>query len=202
MILCDREIQEGLDRGQFVIHPRPELDCYSSTAVDLTLGALLDVWEIAEEQSLGIRPCFRPGSPEFDYVRIEREHTRTVDLRKRPERAYELERLQFVLGWTAESIYLPHQARLCARVEGKSSLARLRLGVHVTAPTIHAGFGFREGQRKQSGAPLRLEMWNVGPLPIEVRKGMRICQLILEEVREVPTTGYRGQFSGQGPSRS
>jgi dCTP deaminase len=36
---------------------------------------------------------------------------------------------------------LPHTARLAARVEGKSSLARLGLGVHVTAPTIHAGFG-------------------------------------------------------------
>jgi hypothetical protein len=26
---------------------------------------------------------------------------------------------------------------------------------------------------------------------------MRICQLIFEEVREVPTQGYQGQFGGQ-----
>src|SRR5206468_12471609 len=33
----------------------------------------------------------------------------------------------FLLGWTVERIQLPHTARLAARVEGKSSLARLGL---------------------------------------------------------------------------
>ena len=39
------------------------------------------------------------------------------------------------------------------------------------------------------------EIWNFGPLPIELQTGMRICQLILEEVREVPQSGYEGQFN-------
>jgi deoxycytidine triphosphate deaminase len=41
-------------------------------------------------------------------------------------------------------------------------------------------------------------MWNCGPLPIELQNGMRICQLILEEVREVPTAGYGGAHNEQG----
>jgi dCTP deaminase len=103
------------------------------------------------------------------------------------------------LGWTLERIYLPHTSRLCARVEGKSSLGRMGLGVHVTAPTIHAGFGHNKDDDDNHGAPLRLEIWNIGPLPIVLVQGMRVCQLVLEEVREVPSAGYGGRFNLQGP---
>ena len=78
-------------------------------------------------------------------------------------------------------------ARVAARVEGKSSLARLGLAVHVTAPTIHAGF---EGQSQ-------LEVINHGRLPIRLRAGMAICQLIFEQTLGFPEIGYGGQFSGQ-----
>jgi dCTP deaminase len=84
-------------------------------------------------------------------------------------------------------VNLPYDSRLAARVEGKSSLARLGLGVHITAPTIHAGF---EGQ-------IRLELINHGRLPITVKPGMRICQLIFEQTLGTPQRGYHGQFSGQ-----
>src|SRR4051812_14953344 len=93
----------------------------------------------------------------------------------------------FLLGWTIEKIWLPQRSRLAARVEGKSSLARLGLGVHITAPTIHAGF---DGQ-------IRLEIVNHGPLPITVKPGMRICQLIFEATLGTPQRGYQGQFLGQ-----
>lgn len=52
----------------------------------------------------------------------------------------------------------------------------------------------------KEGDRLRLEIWNVGPIPIELVYEMRICQLIFEEVHGVPAKGYRGQFLGQGPS--
>jgi dCTP deaminase len=104
------------------------------------------------------------------------------------------------LGWTEEKIYLPHTSRLCARVDGKSSLGRMGIGVHITAPTIHAGFGFNKNNPNDHGAQLRLEIWNVGPLPVELVAGMRVCQLVIEEVREVPSAGYSGQFNLQGPA--
>ena len=107
----------------------------------------------------------------------------------------------FILGWTHERIYFPHKSRLCTRVEGKSRLGRMGLGVHVTAPTIHAGFGHNpnDDHDHDHGAQLRLEIWNVGPLPIVLMPMMRICQLIIEEVREVPSAGYGGDFNRQGP---
>ena len=94
---------------------------------------------------------------------------------------------------------LPYRAKIAARVEGKSSLARIGMGVHITAPTIHAGFGFKENDTSFPGSSIQLEIWNIGPLTIRLQKGMRICQLIFEEVHGTPDKGYEGQFVMQGP---
>jgi len=75
---------------------------------------------------------------------------------------------------------LPVHTRLAARVEGKSSLARFGLGVHITAPTIHSGFAL----------PIRLEIMNHGYLPIRLREGMKICQLIFELTLGTPEKGF------------
>jgi dCTP deaminase len=44
MILSDREIQIFLDHGQIKIEPRPDVEVYSSTSVDLTLDRYLSVF--------------------------------------------------------------------------------------------------------------------------------------------------------------
>ena len=106
----------------------------------------------------------------------------------------------FLLGWTIEKVQLPHRSRLAARVEGKSSLARLGIGVHVTAPTIHAGFGYKASDETFAGSPLQLEIWNVGPLDIRLLEGMPICQVIIELMDGTPEKGYDGRFSQQGPT--
>jgi len=203
MILCDREIELALDKRRFFILPRPDPKDIASTAVDLRLDGILDRWEFPSvNPALGQVPlCFKPGMPGYRFSELERIYTKQEDISK----GFILETASpknFVLGWTLETIYFPHTSRLCARVEGKSSLARIGLGVHVTAPTIHAGFGFNVNNPNDNGAKLRLEIWNFGPLPIELVKGMRICQLVIEEVREVPKAGYAGQFNLQGPRPS
>lgn len=99
---------------------------------------------------------------------------------------------KLILGWSAEYLNLPKDSRVAARVEGKSSLGRLGLGVHITAPTVHAGFDGR----------IRLEIVNHGQLPIRLRVGMRICQLIFEQTLGTPETGYSGRFAGQTTART
>jgi deoxycytidine triphosphate deaminase len=49
------------------------------------------------------------------------------------------------------------------------------------------------------GNPIQLEIWSTGPLPIVLKPGMRICQLIFELVDGTPEQGYTGQFAIQGP---
>lgn len=92
---------------------------------------------------------------------------------------------RLLIGWTRETITLPDH--LAARIEGKSSLARAGLSVHVTAPTVLAGFSGR----------LVLEMNNIGPFSIVLHEGMPIAQLILEHVGLPPSEGYQGQYLGQ-----
>ncbi len=209
MILCDREAELAMDQKRILIIPRPDPAFMDSTAIDLRLGHTLDRWKF-ETPITGLGqgdPCFCPGAKGFKFSVIEKKFTERIDIE---DDGFELKPSflstketgprHFILGWTLEKIYLPHTSRLCARVEGKSSLGRMGLGVHVTAPTIHAGFGHNKNNDGDHGAELRLEIWNVGPLPIMLAKEMRICQLIIEEVREVPRAGYGGDFNLQGPS--
>ncbi len=182
MILTDREIQISLSRRQIVIDPPPQPQAYSSTSVDLTLDAVLTLFEKGADY---VKKVIDPTHPDYDIDRALEEVTRTETIDAKT--GYDLPAKHLVLGWTAEYVHLPIDARLAARVEGKSSLARLGLGVHITAPTIHAGF---DGQ-------IRLEILNHGPFPITIKPGMRICQLIFEQTLGTPERGYQGMFAGQ-----
>jgi dCTP deaminase len=203
MILCEREIQ-ALVRNQLVVIdpcPPPESPRWSSTALDLTLDGVVLEWVVDNPPPTGGGRVgeVSPFSDTFNVLKMmdDPRSARKVPI---PEGdGYPLKPGGFILGFTVEKVRIPHECRIAARVEGKSSLARLGLGVHVTAPTIHAGFGAEQGK---SPIPIQLEIFNLGPWVINLKGGMRICQLIFEEVREVPTTGYQGQFQGQQPFTS
>jgi dCTP deaminase len=138
MILSDREIRAALARRFFIITPVPPNEAWSSTAVDLRLDAELREWTRPQNAADVSQLTLTPGAPGFSIHDTIRTYTVPHDLRSGP---YRLHAGRFVLGWTVEKLRLPHESRICARVEGKSSLARLGLGIHVTAPTVHAGFG-------------------------------------------------------------
>ncbi len=74
-----------------------------------------------------------PHDSAFDFAALSRRFGREVPL---GEEGHAVEPFSFLLGWTVERIQLPHTARLAARVEGKSSLARLGLGVHVPGSSL------------------------------------------------------------------
>jgi dCTP deaminase len=180
MIFTDREIKLALAQGTLIIEPRPADVAYSSTSVDLTLDPI-----ISEFVAKNTDRHFDPGRPGYPLSEILKEETKRIDISTVDR--YELKPHTLILAWTTEYVDLRKSPRLAARVEGKSSLGRLGLGVHITAPTIHAGF---DGQ-------IQLEIINHGPIPIRLRPGMRICQLIFEQTLGTPEKGYGGQFSGQ-----
>lgn len=182
MILTDREIQIALHRGLISIEPLPEELAYSSTSVDLKLDPNITM---VPPGPAGIRKAVDVTHQDYDYDAVLRDRSRTEAI---GDAGFELPRQELILGWTEEYVDIPIDARMAARVEGKSSLARLGIGVHLTAPTIHAGFKGR----------IRLEIVNHGPLPVILKPGMRICQLIFEVTLGTPESGYKGQFLGQG----
>jgi dCTP deaminase len=82
--------------------------------------------------------------------------------------AYTLYPSDFLLGSTVETVNIP--SNMVARVEGKSSLGRLGLLVHITAGFIDPGFR----------GTLTLELYNCNQRPILLREGMKIAQLSFE----------------------
>ena len=199
MILSDREIAAAIELGQIIVKPRPPLDLWTSTAIDLTLDGVLLRWKEPLQKPTGEEVGPRHVYPARDKFKIK-EMMEDQDLAVKfeiPLDGYPLKPWDFVLGYTVQSIYLPNTSRIAARVEGKSSLARLGVGIHVTAPTIHAGFGLNDSNHDKPGLPIQLEIFNLGGFVVHLAKGMPICQLILEEVREMPNKGYIGKFSAQ-----
>jgi dCTP deaminase len=196
MILSDREIRAALDRKSVRITPDPRQNAalWSSTAIDLHLANELAYW--LHPSVGGVEVAVRPYHEDYNYAELIQQWGRQITI---PVDGHPVKPGAFLLGWTAERIQLPYQSRIAARVEGKSSLARLGFGVHVTAPTIHAGFGYKESDPTFVGTSIQLEIWNVGPLTIRLQAGMRVCQLIFEEVHGTPDKGYEGQFIMQGP---
>ncbi len=200
MILSFQEIDAAIRNGQIVIEPRPDEAAWTSTAIDLTLNNVLLEWMLPTSPPTGGDvPWPRPNAKNFNVQAMMDDPRLAKRIEIDPVRGYELKARSFVLGFTREIVQLPVQSRIAARVEGKSSLARVGLGVHVTAPTIHAGFGVDPNNPDQRGTVIQLEIFNLAEWSVILDVGMRICQLILEEVREVPVKSYGGQFNAQKP---
>ena len=83
---------------------------------------------------------------------------------------YDLMPGEFLLGSTIERVGIP--ADLVGRVEGKSSLARMGILVHVTAGFCDPGF---EGR-------ITLEFSNLSHIPFRLTAGMDICQISFEQL--------------------
>ncbi|MFY9342469.1 MAG: dCTP deaminase [Planctomycetota bacterium] len=181
MILTDREIELAIRNNRLRIDPPPPSEAYSATAVDLTLAAEAYEWP---DPVTGANFELDPGKPGFSYQELRSRFSKPLDL---SGDGFSLKTHKFLLAWTRERVVLPVEAGIAARVEGKSSLARLGISVHVTAPTIHAGF---------EGA-VQLEVFNHGPNPVRLRAGMKVCQLIFELTWGTPSKAYAGQFLKQ-----
>ncbi len=200
MILSFQEIDAAILAGQIVIDPRPDEGAWTSTAIDLTLNNVLLEWipPVAPPTGGGV-PWPRPHARNFNVQAMMDDDRLARRVEIDADRGFELRPRSFVLGFTREIVQLPVQSWIAARVEGKSSLARVGVGVHVTAPTIHAGFGVDPSKPEQRGTVIQLEIFNLAEWSVVLDVGMRICQLILEEVREVPVRSYGGQFNAQQP---
>lgn len=182
MILCDHQIETSLGQGRLFIDPAPEPDQYDSSALDLRVGSDFRVWK----PSLAA-----PGSRyhiDLDRINLLDIEDLMDPLPTGPNGVVAIPPGRLILVRTLEHVRLPLQGKLAARVEGRSKQARLGLMAHITAPTIHAGFAGK----------IALEIFNHGPFWLEVRPNhSRLCQLIFEEVSDVPLRRGGKTFSEQ-----
>jgi dCTP deaminase len=157
MIRSFQEIDAAIRAGPIVIDPRPDQAAWTSTAIDLTLNNVLLEWLPPVAPSPGGDILWpRPHAKNVNVQAMMDDDRLARRVESDPAKGYELKARSFVLGFTREIVQLPVQSRIAARVEGKSSLARVGVGVPVTAPTIHAGFGVDPNQPDQRGTVIEL----------------------------------------------
>ena len=183
MILSDRDLRKAIKAGRLVIAPPPLRD-FSASAIDLRVGRKLWKWREEPESVTTSINCTT--------INIQKLEQYAEPITPDANGFVSLEADDFVLAPTLETIHLPVEGRLAARVEGRSTLARLGLGVHITAPIIHSGFQGR----------IVLEFMNHGRYTLKLEAGVtRVCQIVVEHVSSKPTGNLnKGSFFGQtGP---
>lgn len=154
-----------------------------------------DIRALRKHGDLGIEPfdesALQPASYDLTLDRhflVPNPSVDVIDLADVPEghmipqvasnEGFVLEPGDFVLASTRETVKIG--GRYLGRVEGKSSIGRVGLIVHITAGFIDPGF---EGQ-------ITLEMVNLAPWEIVVYPGQRIAQIAFSRMTAWPDRVY------------
>lgn len=154
-ILSDKTIKEYLEECKIVIDPLKDEQQIQPSSVDMRLGDEFKVFKV-------IRKPYIDPKDEEDIA--EYMESSTV-----PEgEAFIIHPNEFALATTQEYVKVPDD--LVARVEGRSSMGRLGVTMHVTAGYVDPGF---EGR-------ITLEISNIGAMPVALYPGQRVCQLVFE----------------------
>ena len=178
MLLSDREIHMAMQSGDLVIDPPPSANSgqFQPASVDLRLDDT--IWVVKDNPSVPNIPMLE----EFNFQRYLEEFTTEANIEAIG--GFRLMPGDFVIGRTTETIGLSNL--LSGRVEGRSRLARLGVGVHVTAPKIDPGFNNQ----------ITLEIFHVGKVPVFIPNRSVICTLLVERLGEPAGRGYHGSFQG------
>lgn len=154
MVMTDGEIVEALDKGEIIITPLgSRAQQIQPCSVDLRLSREILMY-----------------SKNTSIVRLGYDLRSSMEQQEVGVNVFQLDPGKFALGVTMERIELP--PNILGRVEGRSSIGRAGLFVHVTAGFIDPGFNGR----------VTLELYNGAPVPIEIPFGFRICQLALQRL--------------------
>lgn len=161
MRLCDRDIEAYIDAGKIQITPRPTPDMISGVSVDIRLGHKFRTFR-----------AYAAAFIDLSGPREEVDHAlnsvMSDEIVLTDDEAFFLHPGELALAITLESVTLP--ADIVGWLDGRSSLARLGLMVHVTAHRIDPGWS----------GNIVLEFYNSGRLPLALRPNMKIGALNFE----------------------
>ncbi|HZC02349.1 MAG TPA: dCTP deaminase [Gammaproteobacteria bacterium] len=170
MKLSDVHLQERLARGDLKIAPPVPKAHFGSFSVDLRLANQFRVFKRTQY------PFIDLGSLEGSFSMSE-EVMEEIEIDEGG--AFYLHPGELALGVTVERITVPDD--LVGWLDGRSSLARLGLMIHITAHTIDPGWDGR----------ITLEFANIGRFPLALRPGMRICAVSFEPLSGPTSKPYR-----------
>jgi dCTP deaminase len=171
MRLCDKDIEQYLDEDKIVIVPKPDSSMISGVSVDIRLG---NEFRVFQDHTL---PYIDLSAPKAE-VQKAMNAIMSDEINIKDGDAFFLHPGELALAVTYESVTLPDN--IVGWLDGRSSLARLGLMVHVTAHRIDPGWS---GQ-------IVLEFFNSGKLPLALRPKMKIAALNFETMSSSATRPY------------
>lgn len=187
MYLSDRDLKFAVETGQLIVTPPPTE--FDTTSIDLHLDNVdqAKIWNVEEfkrrQENSGSDPWLRVGKYKFrtfskEFYKSVPEDSSSSNLVYRNGDRVILRPGGFLLWQTREAVGTPESdPRLICFINGKSSSARAGLLVHMTAPTIHAGWW---GQ-------ITLEIANLGPFDLCLVEGDAISQIVVATISSPPT---------------
>ena len=162
VLLSDRDIRAELTSGRLGLEPFDD-SLVQPSSIDVRLDSMFRVFN--NTRYTHIDPALQQD-----------ELTSLVE--PATNEPFVLHPGEFALGHTAERFTLPDD--LVGIVNGKSSLGRMGLQVHATAGFVDPGF---------TGV-IVLELSNVANLPILLRPGMKIAQMVFEQMDRAAERPY------------
>ncbi|MFB6245589.1 MAG: dCTP deaminase [Candidatus Nanohaloarchaea archaeon] len=158
-VLSDRDLKKIVEKEDAVkVQNGPGFDPemqIGPSSIDLRLGYRFGVLETRKVTGIDTR-----SMEEYGGIQKTKEASADEGMVVHPG--------EFILGTTLETLKVPDD--MIARIEGRSSYARLGLIPHAAAGFVDAGF---EGQ-------ITLEIQNLGNVPITIHPEDRFCQVAFE----------------------
>ena len=154
-ILSDKELRKYLNEGKIVIDPLIDEKQIQPSSIEMRIGDEIKVFKVIRKPYLDPKDQDDIASYMESMIIEEGE-------------AFIIHPNEFALATTYEYVKVPDD--LVARVEGRSSMGRLGVTMHVTAGFIDPGF---EGK-------ITLEISNIGAMPVALYPGQRVCQIVFE----------------------
>jgi dCTP deaminase len=182
MRLCDTDIEKLLAQEKIIIVPHPEQSMISGVSVDIRLG---NEFRVFQDHTA---PFIDLSGPREE-VQKAMSSVMSNEIIIPDGEAFFLHPGELALAVTYESVTLPDN--IVGWLDGRSSLARLGLMVHVTAHRIDPGWS---GQ-------IVLEFYNSGKLPLALRPKMKIAALNFETMSNHAARPYNkrddAKYKGQ-----
>jgi dCTP deaminase len=178
MRLCDRDIYEHIQRGKIVISPSPDYAQISGVTVDMRLG---NKFRVFEDHAA---PYIDLSGPKAQ-VQEALNSVMSDEIVLPEDKAFFLHPGELALAITYESITLPDD--IVGWLDGRSSLARLGLMVHVTAHRIDPGWS----------GNIVLEFFNSGKLPLALKPMMKIGALSFEQLSSPAEKPYNARLDAK-----
>jgi dCTP deaminase len=183
MKLSDRDIVIALQQQRINIEPMPTDNKIKGISVDLRLDNRFRVFNDHTAPFIDLS-----GPREQVQALLDKVMGNEIIIEQ--DQAFFLHPGELALASTLESITIPDD--LVGWLDGRSSLARLGLMVHVTAHRIDPGW---QGQ-------IVLEIFNSGKLPLALRPGMDICAINFETLSSPAQKPYNKRTDAKYQNQS